>query len=359
MNTETVTPKHPGGRPKNAPPPTTSAEVRAMMAEQVVKASPDKDRCRFLSELLVSYEKVEERAAATTATESAALAAANTELVMLREQVAKVPGLEEELAALKADLDVRIATMRVELTRESMQTLALAARERNTTESRLREAEQKFASSGLEALVDGTRGLVREYKIPAPDVWLLPANTSPWYLSLWDEWPIKKATIFLALRRWTEDTPEFRAAALRIFIAALPVYDGSASEPIPDLGIRVECFTELARKYGCLAAIQDQVDAVSGSRWGAHQEEQLYRLQQQQIELARHQGAGRSPIGVAEQSQAMKGYDGPHEIGCECGGPHCLPRPSRFGLSIPTGVREVPAQDVNEARPLTGNEEMM
>jgi hypothetical protein len=44
---------------KLATPPTNSAEVRSLMAAEVVRSSPDKDRLRFLGELLVSFEKVE------------------------------------------------------------------------------------------------------------------------------------------------------------------------------------------------------------------------------------------------------------------------------------------------------------
>src|SRR5579863_7077425 len=108
---------------KLATPPTTSAEVRSLMASEVVKSSPDNDRLRFLGELLVSFEKVEAQAEtaaskllpAITAERDALLARVN-ELQPLAD---RLPAVETELADLRTNFDARVADARKELVDEA------------------------------------------------------------------------------------------------------------------------------------------------------------------------------------------------------------------------------------------------
>jgi hypothetical protein len=120
-NTETETQKtqeskSKGGRPKNPPPPTTAAEVRSLMATEVVRAAPDKDRLRFLGELLVSFEGVEARAeTAASKLLPATLAERDTLLARVNELeplAAQLPDMTAQYNALKTDFNTRIAAMR-------------------------------------------------------------------------------------------------------------------------------------------------------------------------------------------------------------------------------------------------------
>jgi hypothetical protein len=351
--------KSKGGRPRLASPPTTSAEVRVLMAQELVKSAPDRFKIQGLTKLLDTFEAQEERAAATTLVAKVDLDAANTRIAELEGIAVKVPGLEAELAELKFNFDTRLSEARVELTGEAAQKLSLAERVERQATNLLQDAERKFSQSGLESLMDAMRGIVSEYKIPAPDMWSLPTNTNPLLLTLWpDEWPIRRATLWCAFRKgWTADTPGFREAALRVFIAALPAYGQSASaydDAVSDLPIRVECFTELCRKFNCLDVIQRQVDQVHAARYGEHRQRQLANLASQEIENAKH-GAGRISIQAEEPASSVPLSE--HVFGCcckACGGSG-LPSHLREDLSLGTSTPRI-EQDMNEPRPLTYGE---
>ena len=132
---------------KLSAPPTTSAEVRSLMASEVVKSAPDKDRLRFLGELLVSFEKVEaqgETAASkllpATIAERDTLLARVTELEPLVARVA-------ELETFKATNDEWRAEQVRALTEEATKKLWAAERARNerNRKPRRRHAKRRAA----------------------------------------------------------------------------------------------------------------------------------------------------------------------------------------------------------------------
>ena len=269
-----------------------------------------------------------------------------------------MPGLEQELTDLKAEFNTRIEVARAELTSEATRTLALAAKERNETESRLREAEQKFSSTGLESLMTYIKTNVIEARnFAEPSFWDLPANANPLILTLWG-WPAHKASLWFALRSgWTADTQEFRQAALRIFIAAQETFP---TEPprdgIPtDVQARREFFTEAAKRFGngCYEAINEQADSHYRARFGEFQRQHLHNLASQELEMSRL-GAGRVPL-VAEQPTSPTGFTGECLDPANCCCPKHRGLPPHLTSDPWLGTkRDAPIEGINDVRPMAG-----
>jgi hypothetical protein len=330
------------------------------MAQELVKSSPDRFKIQGLTTLLNTFEAQEERAATTTT--NAELDTANAKIAELQIIADQMPGVTQELADLKASFDTRLSAARVELTADAMQTLSLAAKERNAAESRLREAEQKFSQSGLGALMDAMRELVAEYKIASPDFWTLPAKINPLLLSLWpDEWTPRRAAVWCALKAgWTEDSPDFREAATRVFMSAQAQFPDEPSREVPtDIMDRKSFFEAAAKKFGngCYEQIVERSDDYYRSRYAAHLQRHQSSMATQSAQQALR-GEGRVPIGITEQPASPGGFTGEHIEGCECGGPNCQPRPARFGLSIPADTTARPEPEINEVRPMSTEREL-
>ena len=102
---------------KLATPPTTSAEVRSLMASEVVKSSPDKDRLRFLGELLISFEGVEARSETAASKLLPAITSERDTLLTRVNELQPLADKAGELDVLKAGMDewrteqVRLADM--------------------------------------------------------------------------------------------------------------------------------------------------------------------------------------------------------------------------------------------------------
>ena len=70
-NNQALNPKNRGGRPPLATAPQTAAEIRALIATEIVKTTPNATKLRHLQKLLKSQEHAEEQAETQAAAERA------------------------------------------------------------------------------------------------------------------------------------------------------------------------------------------------------------------------------------------------------------------------------------------------
>jgi hypothetical protein len=325
MNTEIETQetqetKSRGGRPKNPAPPTSAAAVRELMAAEVVRSQPDKDRLRFLGELLVSFEGVEARAeTAASKLLPATVAERDTLLARVNELeplAAQLPDMTAQYNALKTDFDTRIAAMREELVAEARQREWAAARAENATKDRVGEAEAKFGREGLQLMLDFVRKLVEQFSIPEPDTETLPAGISPLVLTLWGHSRVRASLMIGYAKSFPTPSEDFTNTLFRVLRAGLPQYEGMAkADPIPDIDVKRDVLVSMARSWNVLDEVQRRVDAEQVSRQAdflrnhyaqMHSEEQASALR----------GEGRTSIVPEVPASSVPLSE--HLIGCGC-----------------------------------------
>lgn len=347
--------KSKGGRPRNAAPPTTSAEVKALMAQELVKSTPDRFKVQGLTRLLDAFETEEAKAAATIATENAALEAANTELAMLREQVAKVAPLEEQLTALRAGQDEWKAEQLNLLTAQSQHQLALAEKAEREASHKLALIESNYSQPAMMATFDLIRGLIEQANIPQPDFWSAPPTLAPVFWTLWG-WSPAKAKIFTAYRvGYPSCTDGFRAHAFQMLSLTVPTYGVETHrEPVDNFAERLEVIREMCQRWRILDSLTLEIEQIHASRYGAYRQSQLANLASQEIENARH-GAGRVSIQAEQPASSVPLSE--HVLGCPCNlcGGSGLDERLREDLTLGTSTPRI-EQDLNTPRPLTYGE---
>jgi hypothetical protein len=317
---------------KLATPPTTSAEVRSLMASEVVKSSPDKDRLRFLGELLVSFEGVEARSETAASkllpavtTERDALLARVAELEPL---AAQLPDMTARYNELKSNFDVRITAMREELISESQAHQWKAERSEHAAKDILMEAQAKFGQSGLQLLLDQVKRIIEENRVPEPDPASLPLGISPMFLTIWGHTPVKAQLLIAYANSFPEPSENFKQTLFRVLRAGLPQYEGmSQSDPIPDLAVKREVLIAMAQRWNVLDEVQRRIDDEAVQRQADFLRNHYAQMQSQSNDAALR-GEGRTEIGVEEQSTT--GYTGPHDPACCCGKPGCNPLPGHL-----------------------------
>lgn len=299
---------------KLSAPPTTSAEVRSLMASEVVKSSPDKDRLRFLGELLVSFEKVE---AQTETAASKLLPAVTNERDALAAKIAELQPIADkvpELEMLKADMDSWKVEQTKLLVSEAQQYCWKAERAENAATAKLREADNKVSASGWTELRTTLADLIAHHSMPMPDFWETSATMPSAFWELWG-WSATKAKVYTAYKAgYKEPNEAFKAQAFRILTAGLPSSQYAAPTEIPDLGVRRDCILEMAQRFGCEREIQQRADDEAVSRQSQHLREHYAMMAAAQSESSRR-GEGRTPISVAEPSSVPLSE---HLPGCLC-----------------------------------------
>jgi hypothetical protein len=160
----------------------------------------------------------------------------------------------------------------------------------------------------------------------------LPLSTNPFYLTLFD-WPIRKATVFLAYRKWFPSCTEaFQAHAFKILLNTLPVYDGQQTEPIENFAERLEVVRMMAQHWDVLDEITRKVEAERAHRAGNALQNHARQMQSQSDFLAQR-GYGRDEQVQPESSPT--GYTG------ECIDPaNCL-CPKHNGRRAQTSIEEI------------------
>lgn len=338
MNTETQETKSKGGgRPKNPVPPTTAAEVRVLMAQELTKSTPDRFKVQGLTRLLDAFETEEAKAAATAATENAELAAANTELATLREQVAKVAPLEAELADLRTNFDSKIVEARKELVSSAQEHEWKAARAENAAKETLQDAQRQFGARGQQILLDFVQTLVEQFNIPEPDPSALPNGISPLVLTLWGHSAVRAQLMIAYAKSFPEPSDNFKQTVLRFM---------SRPDSTPDFNVRREVLIAMAVKWSVFNELQRITDAKDLQRRADFLRNSNAILQRTEMELTR-KGYGRTEIGHEEQSPT--GYTG------ECIDPeHCAcPKhnglPQHLRVDTWLGTRQTAAkEDIND-----------
>jgi hypothetical protein len=322
---ETQETKSKGGRPKNPPAPTNSAEVRSLMANEVVRAAPDKDRLRFLGELLVSFEGVEARAETAASkllpavtTERDTLLARVNELQPLAEQL---PTVAQELADLRANFDSKILEARKELIEDAQQCQWAAERARNEATEKLREADNTVAASGWKELRATLADVIARHGIPQPDFWETSATMPSAFWELWG-WSPAKAKVYTSYKSgFKEPSPAFKAQLLRHLKAMLPLQTFIGMEPpapISDLSEKIACMTEQAQRWNVWTDIDREFTQIQVER----QAEALrthYAAMRSEEQASALRGEGRTSI-VPEEPASITGCPPgePHLLGCVC-----------------------------------------
>jgi hypothetical protein len=320
---------------KLATPPTNSAEVRSLMSSEVVKSQPDKDRLRFLGELLISFEGVEARSETAASKLLPAIVAERDALLArvaeLEPLAAQLPDMTAQYNELKSNFDVRIADARKELVEEAQQHSWKAQRAEREAEEKLREADNKVAASGWKELRATLADLIARHAVPMPSFWETSATMPSAFWELWG-WSPTKAKVYTAYKAgYKEPSPAFRAQLLRHLKATLPLQTFIGMEPpapIENLSEKIACMTEQAKLWNVWADIAREFERLQVER----QTETLrthYAAMHAEEQAAALSGAGRSPIGEAEP-ESITGYTGPHDPLCCCGRPGCNPLPAHL-----------------------------
>jgi hypothetical protein len=241
-------------------------------------------------------------------------------LLPLREQAAKVAPLQEQLDKVLAEQTEWKAEQTRLLTGEVTQKLFAAQAVLRASEETLREANNKVSSSGWQELRATLADLIARYEIPQPSFWETSNAMPSAFWTLWPDWTPRRAAVWCALKSsWSTDSPEFRAAALRVFLAAHEVFPGEPPrDVVPDLAERKSFFEVQSKRFGngCYEEIAKQSEAYRIQRHGQFLRNHNLQLAAQQNDLAT-QGYGREPIRVEEKSVTGCPLS-EHVLGCPC-----------------------------------------
>jgi hypothetical protein len=328
--------------------PTSAAEARSLLAAEVVRHAPDKDKCRFLGELLVSFEKVEaqgETAAskllpATIAERDAALA----KIAELQPLAERVP----ELEAFKADMDSWKAEQTKLLTEEATQKLWSAERARNEARNISEDARAKFDKAGLQLLLDEMKKIVEQFSIPEPDPSTLPQNISALIFTCWGYSPIR-ATLKLAYAKtFPEPSQAFRQTLLRYLKETLPLQSFAGAElpkPTENLADKIAVLTAMAKRWdGVWLDIQREFEQLQIERQAAFLRNHNAAMSAQEHDAAQR-GEGRTPLG--QQAPASSVPLSEHGLNCcckICGGTP----PTDWNGYIPADTSMLPTPETRE-----------
>jgi len=282
-------------------------------------------------ELTVQVKQAEDaREAAETAlkTVQTALDVANAKVVELEPSALRLPGLEAELSTLKTANDEWKAEQHKLLVAEAQQCKWDAQRAEREAKEALKTAQAEFTKKGYDALLDAMRDLVAANKIPQIDIWNLPKNVNPLFLTLWPGWSPTKAQYFVALTQgYPEPTESFRQMLIRCLTAALPIYGGIKPDPVENLAVKTEVLLMMCQQprwNGVLEAAQRQVTEEQ-----IHRQAEFMRMHYADLAAAQHasslRGEGRTEINVQPQ-ESVTGYQG------ECIDPEHCACPKHNGL---------------------------
>jgi hypothetical protein len=292
------------------------------MAAEVVRSSPDKDRLRFLAELLVSFEKVEVQAETAASKLLPATIAERDTLLARVNELEPLVARVAELETFKATNDEWRAEQVRALTAESQQNMFKAQRSENQAKDTMESAQRQFSVNGLEVLMDAMRDLIAANNIPEPDIWNLPKNVNPLLLTLWPGWTRIKAQIFVGLTNsYKEPTEGFRQKLLRCLSAGLPVFQGVLPDPIEHREAKLAVMTLMAEHWNIMSDIQQQFEQIQIDRQAAFLRNHYAQMSAQEHDTAQR-GMGRTPIGQQEPASSVPLSE--HGLNCSCkvcGGP--------------------------------------
>ena len=288
--------------------PTTAADVRLLMAKELVKRTPDRYRLQGLTRLLDSFEVHEEAVSEALTTITTERDALLVEVTALREQAVKNGPLQEQINKMIAEQAEWKATQHQLLVAENQAYCWKAQRAEREAHDTLASAKQQFSKTGLEALLDEMKRLVEVHGIPQPDIWNLPENVNPLLLTLWG-WSSIKASLFVGYTRsYPKPSEDFKNTLQRCLTARLPIYSSGMVTPLEQLGIepdptavrndgpkpiehlsvKIEVLMMMAQRWpGVLNEVQRRVDEEQVRRQAEAVRNNNDRLDAQQRDLAR------------------------------------------------------------------------
>jgi hypothetical protein len=326
------------------------------MAAEVVRSSPDKDRLRFLGELLVSFEKVEVQAEtaaskwlpATIAERDAAL----VKIAELEPSALRLPAVEAELADLRTNFDAKVADMRKELVEEVQRHSWDAQRSENAAKETLATAQAQYGARGQQILLDEVKRIFEENHVAEPDPARLPKGISPLYLTLFGHSPIKAQLVMAFAKSFPEPSEAFRQTLLRLLKTTLPLQTFAGMElpkPIENLAEKIEVLTEMAQRWDVWPDIQRDFEQMQIERQTEFLRNHNAAMAAQEHDAA-WRGEGRTPIGVAEPVSSVPLSE--HGLNCSCkvcGGP---PPASDWNGFIPAdpGMAPLPTKKEEDER---------
>lgn len=232
----------------------------------------------------------------------------------------RLPAIEAELAELKASFDARLSEARTELVADAQKKLWDAQRAEHAAKDTLTEAQAKFGRAGLQLLLDEVKKIVEQHSIPEPAPETLPNGISPLILTAWGHRPVRATYMLTYAKSFPEPSEDFKQTLFRVLRAGLPQHEGmSQSDPIPDLAVKREVLTAMARSWNVLDEVQRRVDDEAVQRQAEFLRNHYAQMHAAEQDAALR-GEGRSPIGEVEPV-SITGYTGPHPTECAC--PKC------------------------------------
>jgi len=251
-------------------------------------------------------------------TERDTLAAKVVELQPLADKAGELDTLRAENETWKAD-QIKL------LTADSQAKLFSAQAVLRASEETLREADNKVSSSGWQELRSTLADLIARYEIPQPSFWETSNAMPSAFFTLWPDWTPRRAAVWCAFKSsWSTDSPEFRAAGLRVFIAAQEVFPGEPPrDVVPDLAERKSFFEVQSKRFGngCYEEIAKQSEQFRIQRHGQFLRNHNMQMAVQELDHAAH-GLTRE-----EQTRPVQSITGcppsEHLLMCEC--PLCSP----------------------------------
>ena len=284
-----------------------------------------------LGELQKQVKQAEDRAAKAEASLAAVVSArdqAQAILVIACQSALQGTSAKAELAALRATNDEWKAEQTKLIVAEAQQCKWDAQRAERAGKEVMEAARQEFTKKGYDALLDAMRDLVAANNIPQIDIWNLPKNVNPLFLTLWQGWTPIKAQLFVA---FTQSYPEanegFVQAFARCLIARLPIQGNITPDPVENRDVKIEVLTLMASRWpGVLEQVQKRVDETQINRQTTFLRNHYADMAAAQSESARR-GEGRSPIGEPEPESSIPVSE--HLEGCVC--KICSPNLRRLG----------------------------
>jgi hypothetical protein len=324
-------------------------------AERVasIKAVSDREN-PALGELTTKLKQCEDRldeAKSSLKETQTAFEAATAELATLRPQVERGLTAEAELSTLKATNDEWKAEQVKLLTADAQRKLWDAQRAERAAQETMKSAQRQFSSSGLELLMTSMSELITSHNIPAPDIWNLPKNFNPLFLTLWPGWTRIKASLFVSfMKSYPAPSEGFKQALERCLTERLPIHNNGPVIPLALLGIepdptvtaprnepkviehlavKIEVLTMMARHWDVFDEVQRRVEVEEVRRHAQALQNNAAYLQAQENFLA-ERGYGKETSVGTEEPSSVTGYEGPHDKDCVCGRPGCNPLPAHL-----------------------------
>jgi hypothetical protein len=301
---------------------TRLADLELQQSRAESKVGPLKDE---LNALRKRFSDANEMLEAVT-TERDALAAKVAEW---RPQIERLPAVEEELAALKRNLESTKGALRAEFVAQAAHERAEAEKALWKAQDMTAEAEARFAREPLSYSVAEWQSRISSQEMP--DFW--DAASRKHSALFWESWPEfsdtpNKAAVWVVFaNRFTNPDAEFRKFAFDVLVASGSQYGTDEPVTVQHLEAKRSFVLAAADRWGIKEELETAANDAKMQRYASWMETTSAMRHASDMQLARL-GFGREELQISSTST---GYSGPHLAGCVCGRPGCDSLPARFG----------------------------